>query len=255
MKPLFMIRHLAFMLCAFFSVTSVASASEGKQIIERMTEKLRGRTNTAVYEITVSRPSWKRSLKIEVSDDRKNKRLLLHIQEPPKEKGVSFLRIQENLWSYLPSVEKVIKIPPSLMLQPWMGSDFSNDDLVKESSYIDDYTHQIVGEETRQRELVKKIELLPKEHAAVVWGKIFFWVRTDDLPVEEHFLDENGRVIKTLLFSDFQMMDGILLPTQWTMTDQTQKSRTTTLRLMMIDFDPSPPFPDSLFSQQSLRSP
>ena len=167
-------------------------AADGKIVIERMTQKLRGHTNISEYEMTVQRPNWTRSVRVKIWDDRSKKKLFVRILEPAKDAGTAFLRIGYNLWNYLPSVEKVMKIPPSMMLQPWMGSDFTNDDLVKESSYVDDYDQQIVGTETRAGETVQKIELIPHPQAPVVWGKVIYWVRKDDLPVEEQFLDEHG---------------------------------------------------------------
>src|SRR6185436_746581 len=166
---------------------------------EKMIHKLRGHVNVAEYSMTVTRPSWTRALKMKVWDDRTHSRVFVRISEPAKEAGTSFLRLGYNLWNYLPSVEKVMKIPPSMMLQAWMGSDFSNDDLVKESSYIDDYTHEITGTEDQSGLKVFKIELTPRPNAPVVWGKVIFWVRDkDDLPVCEQFIDERGRLIKDL---------------------------------------------------------
>ena len=174
--------------------------------------------------------------------------------EPAKDRGTSFLRLGYNLWNYLPSVEKVLKIPPSMMLQPWMGSDFTNDDLVKESSYIDDYDHQIVAKETRDGIPVLKIELIPHPNAPVVWGKVIYWVREkDDLPIEEHFIDERGNLIKDLVFSDFKTLDGVFLPTRWEITPVTKQGQKTTLRLLSIKFDPVPPVAESVFTEKNLR--
>lgn len=229
-------------------------AFEGKEIVTRMVQKLRGHVNVAEYEMTVTRPAWTRSMKVRVWDDRANRKAFVRILEPAKDQGISFLRIGYNLWNYLPSVEKVMKIPPSMMLQPWMGSDFTNDDLVKESSYIDDYDHKIVGTETRDGEKIIQVELIPRPQAPVVWGKVIFWVREkDDLPIEHHFLDEKGRLIKDLVFSDFRTVDGILLPTLWEMKNILKEGQKSALQLLSIDFDPVPPIPESVFTERNLR--
>jgi len=229
-------------------------ANEANDIVERMINKLRGHINVAEYEMTVVRPAWTRTLEMKVWDDRTNKRVFVRITQPAKESGTSFLRLNYNLWNYLPAVEKVLKIPPSMMLQPWMGSDFTNDDLVKESSYIDDYTHEITGEEVVGGEKVRKIDLTPKPNAPVVWGKVVYWVRVkDDLPVRENFLDEKGRLIKGLQFSDFRVMDGILLPTRWEIAAPLKEGQKTVLLLKSIDFDPVPPVADSVFSEKNLN--
>ncbi len=245
---------LGLLILALFVPPIPAGAQEAKKIVERMIHKMRGRINVATYELTVIRPSWTRTLKLKAWDDRGRKRVFIRILEPPKDAGTTFLRIDYNLWNYLPKVEKVMKIPPSLMLQPWMGSDFTNDDLVKESSYIDDYDHQIVGQETMDGEAVQKIELIPHPEAPVVWGKVIYWVRQkDDLPVREHFVDEKGRLIKDLHFTDFKVMDGVLLPTHWEMIPVTKEGQKTVIVLGSIDFDPTPAIPESVFTEKNLR--
>ena len=222
--------------------------------VERMIHKMRGHINVSEYEMTVQRPAWSRSVKMRIWDDRTRKRVFVRITDPAKDNGTSFLRLDYNLWNYLPSVEKVLKIPPSMMLQPWMGSDFTNDDLVKESSYIDDYDHQQVAKEQRDGLSLVKIEMIPHPQAPVVWGKVIYWVREqDDLPVEQQFLDEKGQLIKRLLFTDFKTLDGVLLPTHWEMSAVLKPGQKTTLQLQSIDFDPSPAIPESTFTERNLR--
>ncbi len=229
-------------------------AETGKEVVEKMIQKLRGHINIAENRLTVVRPKWTRTLRIKCWDDRTNKRVFIRILEPSKDEGTSFLRLGFNLWNYLPKIERVMKIPPSMMLQPWMGSDFTNDDFVKESSYIDDYDHEIVSKEKRDGETVLKIALTPHPQAPVVWGKVILWVREKDhLPVEQHFLDERGRLIKDLHFMAFRTMDGILLPTRWELVPVIKEGQKTILELVSIDFDPIPPVPDSVFTEQNLR--
>lgn len=242
-----------FVLCAV-RVAGAATPEDAKSVVEKMIHKLRGHVNVADYSMTVTRPSWTRTLKMKVWDDRTNSRVFVRISDPAKEAGTSFLRLGYNLWNFLPSVEKVLKIPPSMMLQPWMGSDFTNDDLVKESSYIDDYTHEITGRETVDGEPVLKIELTPKPNAPVVWGKVVYWVREkDDVPVRQNFIDEKGKLIKDLKFSDIRKMDGVTLPTRWEMTPVLKEGSRTVLILENIDFDPVPPVPESVFTEKNLR--
>lgn len=219
-----------------------------------MIDKMRGHKNVSEIEMTVTRPAWTRTLKMKAWDDRSKQRVFIRIVEPAKEEGTSFLRIGYNLWNYLPKVEKTMKIPPSMMLQPWMGSDFTNDDLVKESSYIDDYDHKIIGREQRDGVPVVKIELIPHPQAPVVWGKVIYWLREkDDLPVEEQFLDEGGRLIKDLQYSEFKLMDGVLLPVVWEMKPVLKQEQKTVLRFLAIDFDPVPPIPESVFTEKNLK--
>lgn len=244
-----------FFILLFFPLSLFSQAnpenSQAKALVEQMIDRLRGHVNISLHEMTVKRPSWSRTMKLKSWDDRKNKKVFIRILEPPKDQGTAFLRIGYNLWSYLPKVEKIMKIPPSMMLQAWMGSDFTNDDLVKESSYVDDYTHKILTEEKKEGKSITQIELIPKENAPVVWGKVLIWLwKEEQLPLEQSFFDEKGKLIKSLKFSDFKKMDGVLFPCLWEMKNMTKEGESTILKTSFIDFDPSPPIPDSVFTQQ-----
>ena len=250
-KLFFLIAAVIFMMPGFGHAQDEDNA---KARITRMIEKMRGHKNVSEIEMTVTRPAWTRTLKMKVWDDRSQKRVFIRLLAPAKEEGISFLRLGYNLWNYMPKVERVMKIPPSMMLQPWMGSDFTNDDLVKESSYIDDYDHKIVGREERDGLPVLRIELIPHPEAPVVWGKVIFWVREkDNLPLEEQFLDEGGRLIKDLRYSEFKTMDGTLLPVLWEMRPVLKEGQKTVIRFLTIDFDPSPPIAESVFTKQNLK--
>lgn len=242
-------------LFLFFFTSPLVFAADAKTIITNMIQKMRGHTNISEYEMTVQRTAWTRSVRMKIWDDRSHKRVFVRILEPAKDKGISFLRLDYNLWNYLPSVEKVMKIPPSMMLQPWMGSDFTNDDLVKESSYIDDYEHTLVSHEIVGGEEILQMELIPHPHAPVVWGKVIYWVRKkDNLPVKQHFLDEKGRLIKELEFSNFKVLDGVLLPTRWEMKPVLKPGEKTILTLVTIDFDPVPAVPAFIFTEKNLKN-
>ena len=231
-----------------------ASPNQAKSIIDSMIQKMRGHRNISEYQMTISRPKWTRTIKMKIWDDRMQKRVFVRILEPAKEQGTSFLRLGYNLWNYIPAVEKVMKIPPSMMLQPWMGSDFTNDDLVKESSYSDDYEHRLEDTQELRSKGLRSIYLTPKPEAPVVWGQVIFWVRaSDDLPVEQHFLDEKGRLIKDLIFSDYKTKDGVLLPTHWEMKPVTKEGQKTVMNLLSVDFDPVPPISEETFTEKNLR--
>ena len=128
---------------------------------------------------------------------------------PARDKGVTFLKIGREMWNYIPRINRVIKIPPSMMLQSWMGSDFTNDDLVKESSVVDDYTHEFLGREEEAGFDAYKVALTPKPTAPVVWAKIVEWIRVDDyVPLKAEYYNERGELIRTLVFLDIEEMGG-----------------------------------------------
>lgn len=239
---------LVFLLCF---LPGFIHAYDGKEILQKMEDKTRGKNNHTQYKMTVTTPEWQRSITLLAWDDRQNNRAFVKIVDPPKDRDTLFLRLEYKLWMFIPKLEKVIKIPPSMMLQPWMGSDFTNDDLVKESSIITDYEHRIMGMEKLGEAEAYKIELIPKPDAPVVWGKIIYWVSKDFSPVREQFFDERERLIKELNCSQFKSMGGRNIPTLYEMRTITKPGHVTTLKINAIDFDQE--FSESLFSLKNLK--
>ncbi len=165
-----------------------APSPDAFALARRTDEALRGRTQQARLSMTVRTPDWQRTLDLDTWYAAPG-RTFIRITAPPKDAGTATLRLSSDMWNYLPQVERVIKVPPSLMLEPWMGSDFSNDDLVKESSLVDDYTHQIEGEQQVGGDSCYQLVATPKPGAPVVWGRLVVWVRTSDaLPRREEYL-------------------------------------------------------------------
>ena len=242
------------LVCLPVRPAAATQVTLAKALVSEMIDHIRGHSNIAVYELTVIRPAWTRTTTLKVWDARGKNQLFLRILEPAKDKGIGFLRRGYNLWMYMPKVEKTLKIPPSLMLQPWMGSDFANDDLVKESSYIDDYTHRIDGEETVEGIKLWRIELTPKPDAPVVWGRLMLWLRqADRVPFRQQYFSENGELIRELRFREVKTVDGVPFPTVWEMTAAKKPGHSTRLIMRSIDFDPSPPIPESIFTEQHLK--
>ncbi len=222
------------------------------ELIQHVDDLLRGKQNYAVYKMVVTTPRWERELQLEAWDDRQNHKTFIHILAPVKDHGTKYLRIQYKLWVYLPKLERVLKIPPSMMLQSWMGSDFNNDDLVKESSIINDYHHKLAGKEIINEYPCHIVELIPKPNAPVVWGKILYWISSDELlPIKEQFFNEKGKLIKELLYSDFKTVQGRTIPTKYTMTNYVKTGHQTKLYISKITFDE--PFDEHLFSMQNLK--
>ena len=179
-------------------------------------------------------------------------RTFIRITAPAKEAGTATLRLGQNMWNYLPQVERVIKIPPSLMLQPWMGSDFSNDDLVKESSLVTDYTHEVTGEETVGGDRCYRLVATPTPDAPVVWSRLVLWIRVSDyVPRREEYYGENGDLRKVLSFDEVARAGDRPYPMRWTMTSITKPGHETVLAFHAIEFDR--PIPDRIFTQQNLK--
>ena len=189
-------------------------------------------------------------------DDRVKDRSFIRILSPAKDAGTSFLRLPPNLWTYVPRVERTMRIPPSMMLQPWMGSDFTNDDLVKESSDVEDYDHRLlrIDESPEGHEGLRAyvLEYVPHEEAPVVWGRIVGWIATEHFtPLREDFYDEDGVKVRSMHFGDIREVDGRHVPHLWVMTPLEKKGYETRLQVERIEFDAS--FDDEVFTTRNLK--
>jgi outer membrane lipoprotein-sorting protein len=230
-----------------------AQDPDGRQILERVERLLWGRTVQGDYEMSITTPRWQRTLALRVWMERP-RRSFVRILAPAKEAGIGSLRIGSEMWNYLPSVERVIKIPPSMMLQPWMGSDFTNDDLVKESSILDDYTHKVVGTTMVDGQEAWQVDATPKPDAAVVWGRVLYTVRKHDfMPLKQEYFSERGELVRVMSFAEVRALGGRTLPTRWEMRPVAKPGNVTTIVLKDAVFDR--PVDEAVFTQRNLQKP
>ena len=221
------------------------------EIVKLSDDLMRGDTNQGIYAMEVVTPNWQRELKLDVYSLGRDK-TFIRILSPAKEAGIGTLRIKNEMWNYLPNVEKTIKIPPSMMAQSWMGSDFANDDLVKESSIVNDYSHKIITELKLNGQAVYMIELIPKPQAAVIWGKIIRWVRrVDCVPLKEEYYSEKGKLIKVLEYSDIGRVSDRVIPRVWKMSSLIKAGHYTVIKL--IDVEYNKPIDGNVFTLENLR--
>ncbi len=228
-----------------------AAPPEGREIVERVESLLWSRTLQGDFEMAIATPRWQRTLELRAWIERP-RRSFVRILAPRKEAGIGSLRIGAEMWNYLPDIERTVKIPPSMMMQPWMGSDFTNDDLVKSSSMVEDYTHRLVGTEEGPAGGVYVVEAIPRPQAAVVWGKVVVRARRADLvPVSEHFYDERGELVRVMSFSDVRPMGGRSVPTRWEMRPTGKPGHVTTMVLKSAAYDQ--PVDPEVFTQRNLQ--
>lgn len=179
-----------------------------KDIVKKADENMRGKTSEADITIQIIRPSWRREMNMKTwtkGDDYS----MIMITSPAKEKGIVFLKRIKEVWNWIPSIERTIKLPPSMMSQSWMGTDFTNDDLVKEASSVVDYDHKHLGKETIREKDCYKIEMIPKPSAAIVWEKVIVWIDTQDfLQLKAEFYDEDGELVNIMNSSDVKEIGG-----------------------------------------------
>lgn len=241
----------------FFALLLISIAARAQddpkatELVRKADERMRGQSNLAEMTMEIIRPDWTRTMSMK-SWSKGTKYALVLIQSPAKDKGTVSLKIGNEMWNWLPSIERSIKVSPSMMMQSWMGSDFTNDDLIKQSSIVEDYYHKILGEETIQGVECYKIQLTPKPDAPVVWGKILMWVSKDlnnQLKVE--YYDEDQELVNVMTGYDLKEVDGRKIPTRWEMVPVDEEGKKTVLTYHDIDFDIN--IQDSFFSKQNMN--
>ena len=229
---------------------SHATDIDVKAIIKRMDELYRSETSQTNMEMQIVTPHWERTLALEVWTEGMDKTFIL-ITAPKKEKGVATLRIGNEMWNYLPKTNKVMKVPPSMMMGSWMGSDFTNDDLVKESSMLDDYTYERITPADAQPDHLY-IQLLPKEDSPIVWGKLIVAIRMSDrIPVWQHFYDETGRLTRVMNFKEIKSFDGKTIPSVMEMIPQNKEGHKTVVRFVDATFDKR--IDEKVFTRRNLQ--
>ena len=242
--------------CTVASGLAVATAAEeplrsARAILDRVDDLFRGSSAHGEMTMTITTAHWTRALALEFWS-RGTDRTLVRILAPTKEKDTATLRVGNELWNYLPKVKRVIKLPSSMMSASWMGSHFTNNDLVKESRMAEDYTFEQTFVGARDGEEVIEVTCLPKPDAAVVWGKVIVRVRrSDDLPLAIPYYDERMQLARTMTFSDFKTLGGRLLPSKMTVVPADKPTESTVVRYDSIEFDP--PLDDETFSLRNLQ--
>lgn len=233
------------------SIVFAVNAQDLKEIVKQADEKFRGTSSIGELTMIIERPSWSRTVSMK-NWTMGNDYSLIYITAPAKEKGQVFLKREREMWNWVPNIERMIKIPPSMMMQSWMGSDFTNDDLVKESSLAKDYTQKLLAEEELQGFQCYKIELIPLDDAPVVWGKVIMWISKKELHwLKGEFYDEDGYLVNTEILSDIKKMDDRVMPTRLEMIPADEEGHKTVLIFDTIDFNVK--IKESFFSQQNMK--
>jgi len=179
-----------------------------KEIVKIADDNMRGKTSQANITIKIIRPTWSREMNLRTWS-KGDKYSMILIKSPPKEVGTAFLKRDKEVWNWIPSIERNIKLPPSMMSQSWMGTDFTNDDLVKEASSVSDYDHKLLGNELLFGKNCYKIEMIPKPTAAIVWEKVIVWIDIKDfLQLKAEFYDEDGSLVNIMESSDIKELGG-----------------------------------------------
>ena len=246
-------RNIAIILFFGFFISTYAEASNlnPRKILDSVDDIYRSNTSHGILTLAVTTTNWQRTLTLEQWSKGKNKHLI-KVLKPKKEKDLATLRVDTNVWNYMPKVKKVVKIPSSMMSSSWMGSHFSNDDLVKQSRMVKDYDYSTSFEGIRDGIDIVEITCVPKMNAAVVWGKVEVIVYKEDfIPLRLIYYDEDLNLSRKLEFSNIQIIDNKKIPLKMQMVPENEPGESTTIQWKEIKFDLT--ISDDFFSLRKLQ--
>ncbi len=237
-------KHLVFIFLNFSFIYSQSPL----EIIKIADNRLRGNSSYSEITITIVRPKWEKKMNVK-SWSRGTDYSVSLVTSPAKEKGSVFLKRKKEAWNYLPTIERTIKLPPSMMTQNWMGTDFSNDDLIKQSSMVVDYNHKIIGTEIIENLNCWKLELIPTEEASVVWGKLIVWIdKKDFMQLKTEFYDEDLEIVNKMVGSNIKVFNNKKLPSILEYYPLDEEGNKTVIEYNIWDFNVS--IPENYFSTQ-----
>jgi outer membrane lipoprotein-sorting protein len=241
---------LALALPLFSAPPAAAAEPTIAELLDATDDLNRGASSHGVMAMQVQTARYTRSMKIEVWSQGED-RSLVRLLEPAKDKGVSTLRSGDNIWNYLPNVDRTVKVPAAMMGGAWMGSHITNDDLVRSSRLADDFTATLVAKPGVAGATSYRIELVAKPDAPVVWGKVMVEIGADKLPRKVEYFDEKGTLVRTLTFEEVKTIDGKPMPTVQRVVPADKPGEFTLLRVESMDFDLA--LPESTFTLQALK--
>jgi outer membrane lipoprotein-sorting protein len=237
-------------LALFLSSGAFGAEPTIEELLKSTDDVTRGESSDAVVQMHVKTANYDRTMKMRILAQGKES-TLIRILEPAKDAGIATLKVDKNIWNCLPKVDRTIKVPEGMMSGSWMGSHFSNDDLVKESRLSEDFTATLTSRPGDDKDGVYVITLVPKPTAPVVWGSIVATVRPDKMPVSIEYKDEKGVVQRTMRFSDYKTMDGRLVPATFTLIPADKPNEFTSFSYVSLDFDVK--VPEGAFTLQALK--
>ena len=245
------IKSILILSVALIALPSFGQSLTAKDIVKKSDDLMQGESSLSTMTMEIVRPTWSRSISFKGWTKGRDKSVTL-ITAPARDKNQSFLKVGNEMWSWNPTINRLIKLPPSMMSQGWMGSDYTNDDILKESSIVNDYEHSIKGETEIDGYKCYIIELIPKENAAVVWGKIVTCISKDSfLNLKAEYFDEENILVRTHLLSDVKKMDDRVIPTRIEVIPADEPENKTIVTIENITFNIS--VDDKFFSKQNMK--
>ena len=223
-------------LIASVSTSAFAAEISARSIIKAAIDNYRGLSSYSEATMTIHRPDWERTVSMKVWTEGLDKSLV-RITAPTKDKGSGTLLIDNNMWSYAPKINRVIKIPASMSQQSWMGSDFSNNDVARADDIIDKYTHTLLETKTHRTGNTYLIQSIPDEDAPVVWGKELLTIDQNNVLLKHEFYDQDNVLVKTLTASNIQLIDGKYVSLVQRMQKTGHENEWTEFRSSLVKFN------------------
>ena len=218
---------------SLFIFASLLFADEASEIMKKVDNNIRGKSIYLKLNMKVVSLGHERSIRMQ-SYSKGTKKSFVKILYPPRDRGITFLSLDNQMWQYVPKIERIIKIPPSMMLQNWMGSNITNDDMVKQSSIVEDYDARILKKEGS----IVTLELTPKEDAAVVWGKIITHIDTSTYTSKKDiFYDEDSKEVRVFIYKEVKKFGMYYMPTYWRVQPVDKKNSYTEIFLEDVKYD------------------
>ncbi|MEX2600290.1 MAG: outer membrane lipoprotein-sorting protein [Balneolaceae bacterium] len=251
LSPLAALSNMILLPLLAATLVQSAAAQSAAEIIEQMEDLMRGESSYVEMTMTIERPRYTRDVSMKAWAMGEEYSLIL-ITAPARDQGTTFLKRNNEIWNYIPNIDRTIKMPPSMMSQSWMGSDFTNDDLVRESSTIHDYEHRILREEELNGRESWVLELIPRPDTPIVWGKVLIWVSKENymqLRMEQY--GQSEELVNTIEFDRIQNLGSRTIPTRMTLTPEDRPDQHTIMTYQAMEFNID--IDESFFTQQNMR--
>jgi outer membrane lipoprotein-sorting protein len=243
---------LAALLLAGMACHGAETAPDAQAIVRAAIDHWRGLSSYSEMSMLIHRPDWERSMTMQAWT-KGDKKSLVRVIEPKKDRGNGTLTDDNNMWTFSPKVNRVIKIPSSMMGQSWMGSDFSNKDVARADDIIDQYDHTLLSTDVIDGITTYRVKSVPHEDAAVVWGSELLTIREDHVVLEHAFYDQDGELVKTLTSLDIGEMGGRMIAKRQRMAKTDAPDEWTEIAVLEVEYDLE--LKDSLFTLSNLRNP
>ena len=232
--------------------TMARSQEDASAIVKKANDLMNGRSSESIATMHIIRPGWTRDVSMKTWS-LGNDYYMIYIEGPAQDRGQVFLKRKDEMWNWMPSISRIIRIPPSMMGQDWMGSDFTNNDLVKANSIVDDYNHTLLGNDTVNGYACYRIQLTPKPNAAVVWDKIIVWIAHDKyFLLKAEYYNEDHELVNREIQSDIKHFGDRDLPSRLVMTPVDHPGKQTVLVFQKLAFNM--PLQADFFSQQHMKT-